>query len=187
MKEGRFAPGRSIRTPARQARSRRPAPRTGEDDSPRIMQREPQNLLNALLADEFVIYVECLNCHWNVRGMQFHSLHVFFETLYREQAEIIDALAEKVRSLGGIALASLQGYLASARIRERTGDLPDPRAMIARLAQDHRAVIALLHETFRRIEDRYDDPSTSNFLADLLEKHEKTTWMLQAHLDRELG
>jgi starvation-inducible DNA-binding protein len=159
----------------------------GEDDSPRIMQGEPQKLFNALLADEFVIYVESLNCHWNVRGMQFHSLHVFFETLYRQQAEIIDAVAEKVRSLGGTALASLQGFLSAARIRERNGDLPDPRAMIARLAQDHRAVIGLLHEAFRQIEDRYDDPSTSNFLADLLEKHETTTWMLQTHLDRELG
>jgi starvation-inducible DNA-binding protein len=150
------------------------------------MPGEPQNLLNALLADEFVIYVESLNFHWNVRGMQFHSLHVFFETLYEQQAGIIDRVAEKVRALGGTALASLGGYLAAARIRERNSDPRDPRSMIARLAQDHRAIIGLLHASFRRIEDGYDDPSTSNFLADLLETHEKTTWMLQAHLDREL-
>jgi len=194
MKESRPHSEPSIRTRSgtaltaiRRGQSRRPAPRSGPDDSPRSMQGESQKLLNALLADEFVIYVESLGCHWNVRGMQFHSLHTFFETLYRQQAEIIDRLAEKVRSLGGTALASLEGYLAATRIRERSGEPPDPRAMIARLAQDHRAVIAFLHDAFRTIEDRYDDPSTSNFLADLLETHEKTTWMLQAHLDRDLG
>ena len=172
----------------RRPRSRRSAPRTEFDYGPtRAMAAETQKAMNALLADEFVLYVETLNFHWNVKGMQFHSLHIFFETLYEQQAELVDDIAEKVRSLGGIALASLKGYLAAARIGGWEGEPPDPRTMVARLAQDHRAIIAELHEAYRLIHEKYDDPSTENFLADLLEKHEKTTWMLQAHLDRELG
>jgi starvation-inducible DNA-binding protein len=171
---------------SRRARARLPAPRTEAAPSPQAMQGEPQRLMNALLADEFVIYVQTLNFHWNVRGMQFHSLHAFFETLYRQQAEIIDEIAEKVRALGGTAVATMKEYLETARIRERGGEPPDPRTMVATLASDHRAVIALLHHAFRKIENEYDDPSTSNLLADLLERHEKTTWMLQSHLDRDL-
>src|SRR5678816_4931772 len=65
-------------TPVR-LRASRPAPRTSIDQGRNTQSAETQQMLNAILADEFVLYVRTLNCHWNVRGMQFHSLHAFFE------------------------------------------------------------------------------------------------------------
>jgi starvation-inducible DNA-binding protein len=143
-------------------------------------------MLNTILADEFVLYVRTLNCHWNVRGMQFHSLHAFFEELYEASFKTIDDLAEKVRSVGGFAMATMEEYLGNARIKEQVSPPGDPRKMIAELMAGHETVIKHLREAYHMVAEKFDDPSTENFVADLLEKHEKVTWMLRTHLDREL-
>lgn len=191
MKEDRIptpesTTARQQKEPQARARASRPAPRTSIDQGQNIQPAETQQLLNAVLADEFVLYVRTLNCHWNVRGMQFHSLHAFFEELYESGAKIVDDLAEKVRSVGGIAMATLEEYLGNTRLKETIGPPGDPRKMIADLADGHETIIKHLREAFHTVEDKFDDPSTSNFLADLLEKHEKMMWMLRTHLDREL-
>jgi starvation-inducible DNA-binding protein len=167
-------------------RAARPAPRTAIDQGQNVQAAESQQMLNALLADEFVLYVRTLNCHWNVRGMQFHSLHDFFEKLYQEEAQIIDDLAERIRTVGGTAMATMEEYLGNSRLKEHIGPPADPRKMIADLAAGQETVIKHLREVFHAVEEKLDDPSTSNFLADLLGKHEKMMWMLQTHLDREL-
>jgi starvation-inducible DNA-binding protein len=189
MKEEKSAPESTRRMSveeSRKARAARPAPRTDVTTS-QPQSGETQQLLNGILADEFVVYVRILNYHWNVRGMQFHSLHEFFEKLYVAQAKTIDDIAEKVRSLGAFATATMEEYLGNSRLRERIGEPPDPRVMISTLAGDHETIIKRVREAIAAVEGKYDDPSTGNFLCDLLEKHEKTLWMLQAHLDRELG
>jgi starvation-inducible DNA-binding protein len=175
---------------AKKARAVRPAPRTEIDRGSNTQAAEVQQLLNALLADEFVLYVRTLNYHWNVRGMQFHSLHAFFEKLYQQGAQTIDDIAEKVRSLGGYAMATLQEFLSTSRVKEQPsggGEPPDPRMMISNLVSDHETVIRQIRDAFRTVQEKFDDPSTENFLADLMEQHEKTMWMLNVHLDRELG
>ena len=42
------------------------------------------DILNTLLADEFLLYVKTRNYHWNVTGPQFHDLHKFFEAQYEK-------------------------------------------------------------------------------------------------------
>lgn len=187
MKEEKSVP-ESTRRPetVETARKGRPAPRTGIDTGGDSQTAETQRLLNGLLADEFLLYMRTLNFHWNVRGMQFHSLHLFFEKLYLEGLQTIDDVAEKVRSLGGFATATLGEYLKTTRIREQAGAVPDPRVMISTLAGDHETLIKHVREIYRTVQEKFDDPSTENFLCDLLEKHEKTKWMLQTHLDRDL-
>jgi starvation-inducible DNA-binding protein len=118
--------------------------------------------------------------------MQFHSLHAFFEKLYRSQVEIIDAVAERVRALGAYATATLEEYLGLTRLKEKPGEPPDPRQMILALSADFETLIKEIREVLRAVEGKVDDPSTVSFLTTLLERHEKTLWMLQAHLDRDL-
>lgn len=142
--------------------------------------------LNRLLADEFMLYTKTLNCHWNVRGMQFSSLHEFFEVLYKKQQDYADDVAERVRAQGGIALGTMEDFLKHTHLEEQTGFPPDPRGMISNLLADHERILGYLKEGVDLAEKR-DDPGTENFLADLLMKHEKVAWMLRTHLDKDLG
>ena len=61
-------------------------------------------VLNEILADTMVLYALYKKHHWNVAGPTFYQLHLLFDKHAEEQAELIDLLAERVQSLGGIAV-----------------------------------------------------------------------------------
>jgi len=137
--------------------------------------------LAVLLADEHVLYVKTRNFHWNVTGPHFGPLHALFEKHYDELAETIDEVAERIRSLGGTAPGSMAAFLKLARLSEATGKTPKDSEMIAALLADHEAIIRELRGTIS-LADKHGDEGTADFLTGLLEGHEKTAWMLRAHL-----
>ena len=53
--------------------------------------------------------------------------------------------------------------------------------MIKDLLDDHEAIIKQLRDTIDFSSD-INDMGNNNMLSDLIEKHEKTAWMLRAHL-----
>ena len=139
-------------------------------------------LLARLLADEHVLYVKTRNFHWNVTGLHFGSLHALFEKQYDELAETIDEVAERLRSLGGIAPGSMKEFLELARLGEQPGARLAAEKMIAALLSDHEAVIQTLRSDVEAA-GKAGDEGTADFLTGLLEAHEKTAWMLRAHLE----
>ncbi len=54
--------------------------------------------------------------------------------------------------------------------------------MIANLLADHETVIRSLRKGIEVCDD-VDDDGTEDFLTQLMEKHEKTAWMLRATLE----
>jgi starvation-inducible DNA-binding protein len=147
---------------------------------------EMAGLLNALLADEVLLTVKTLNYHWNVRGMQFHSLHAFLEEHYRTLLGIADDVAERIRTIGHRPLGSMAEFLKAGRLREHAGEPPDPKRMLSDLAADHAEILERLRQDVDVVEDRYDDAGTCNFLTDLLEKQEKLAWMVRTHLELDV-
>lgn len=140
-------------------------------------------ILNRLLADEYVLYTKTRNFHWNVTGPRFYDLHKFFETQYGALAGTIDEVAERARSLGGIAPGSLGEFLKLTRLKEQEGGRLGDDAMIAALLADHESIIGNLRQEVVTAQDTYGDAGTADFLTGLLEEHEKTAWMLRAHLE----
>lgn len=139
-------------------------------------------LLARLLADEHVLYVKTRNFHWNVTGLDFGSLHALFETQYNALAETIDEIAERLRSLGGVAPGSMKEFLKLARLEEQPGGKLEAEKMLAALLTDHEAVIRALRADIEAA-DKAGDAGTNDFLVGILEAHEKTAWMLRAHLE----
>ena len=137
-------------------------------------------ILNALLADEYLLYTKTRKYHWNVTGPEFHDLHKFFEAQYEELDGIVDEVAERARSLGGVPFGTLAEFLKAARLEERPGVNPNADGMIADLLTDHEAVIRTLRADLEASAEKYGDLGTSDFLTGLMEKHEKTAWMLRA-------
>lgn len=140
------------------------------------------SVLERLLADEHVLYVKTRNFHWNVTGPHFGPLHELFEKQYNALAETIDEVAERIRQLGGVAPGSMKEFLKLARIDEQPGGKLEAEKMIAILLSDHEAVIRALRDGIE-IADKAGDAGTDDFLTGLLEAHEKTAWMLRAHLE----
>jgi starvation-inducible DNA-binding protein len=68
-------------------------------------------VLNGILADEFLLYLKTRNAHWNVEGADFYDKHKFFEEQYAQLDDVIDNVAERIRILGHYASATLKDYL----------------------------------------------------------------------------
>jgi starvation-inducible DNA-binding protein len=142
-------------------------------------------ILNTLLADEYVLYTKTRNYHWNVVGPQFNDLHKFFEAQYTELNVVVDDVAERARALGGPAAGTLAEFTKLARLGEQPGKSLSARAMVAALLADHEAIIQTLRKDLETCVSKHGDQGTCDFLTGLMEQHEKMAWMLRAYLQGE--
>jgi len=138
--------------------------------------------LNKLLSDEHVLYIKTRNAHWNVEGPDFASVHIFFEGQYDELEDIIDKVAERIRSIGHYAEGTMSEYLKLTQLSEESREGNDSLSYIKDLLSDHEAVIIELRENITRFAEELLDLGTSDFITGLMETHEKLAWMLRAHL-----
>jgi starvation-inducible DNA-binding protein len=137
--------------------------------------------LNSLLADEHVLYIKTRRAHWNVEGPDFLTIHRFFEEQYKELEQIIDDIAERVRTIGHYAEATLAGFLEETHLTEETRTTNDSAGFMKSLLSDHESIIIHLRENIDRSADEWKDVGTSDFITGLMETHEKMAWMLRAH------
>jgi starvation-inducible DNA-binding protein len=140
------------------------------------------HLLNAVLADAFVLYAKTRRAHWNVEGPHFHSMHLFFEAQYGQLDEIMDQVAERIRTLGHYAPASLKHILTLTHLSERLQSGNEGTDFVRELLADHESVIIHLRGHITPLAEELKDTGTSDFLTGLMETHEKMAWMLRAHL-----
>jgi starvation-inducible DNA-binding protein len=138
--------------------------------------------LNTLLADEHVLYIKTRNAHWNVEGPDFLTVHRFFEEQYKQLEQIIDEVAERVRTIGHYAEATLAGFLKETHLTEETSGKNNSADFMKSLLADHESIIILLRQNIDRIADEWKDAGTSDFITGLMETHEKMAWMLRTHL-----
>lgn len=139
-------------------------------------------ILNGILSDEFLLYLKTRNAHWNVEGNDFYNKHKFFEAQYEQLEGIVDDVAERIRTLGHYAAASLRTYLELTRLTEQSREPNDSLGFIRDLLIDHEVIVVHLRENINYIANDLKDVGTSDFLTGLLETHEKMAWMLRAHL-----
>lgn len=139
--------------------------------------------LSKILADEFVLYSKTLNAHWNIEGPDFHTVHVYFETLYNEQQGVVDTVAEKIRTIGHYVPAQLKKYLDLTHLSEKAPSKNDSQTLFAELLEAHESIIVFLRENIKPFADKLKAEGISDYITGLMEYHEKTAWMLRAHLN----
>ena len=137
-------------------------------------------MLTTLLSDEYVLYAKTRNYHWNIVSPHFNDYHKFFEGQYDEIAVIIDDVAERIRQLGGKAIATLEELKSRSRLSEHPGKYPGDKEMFSNLIQDHESIIRNLRIDLEKSDKSFHDMGTSDFLTGLMENHEKMAWMLRA-------
>jgi len=143
------------------------------------------NLLNQDLADSYLLLVKTKKYHWDVVGPQFRSLHQLWEEHYEKLTENIDAIAERVRTLGGYPVGSLEGFLQIATLKEHAGNVPSATGMVANLVQDHEQLIRNIRDHVDRSAEEFQDQGTADFLTGLMEEHEEMAWMLRSFIEGE--
>ena len=138
--------------------------------------------LSKILSDEFVLYTKTLNAHWNVEGPDFYDKHIFFEGQYEQLQVIVDSVAERIRTLGHYAPASLKSFLELTQLSEAVSEKNDSNGFIKELLGDHDSIIIKLRENVDHFADDLNDSGSSDYITGLMEKHEKMAWFLRSHL-----
>jgi starvation-inducible DNA-binding protein len=144
------------------------------------------NELSKLLADEYVLYTKTRNAHWNIEGADFYDKHKFFESQFEQLNTIIDSIAERIRSLGHYAYATLKSFLELTHLTEVKDDRNDSQVYLKELLTDHESIIIHIRERIRIFGDKYHDFGTSDFITGVMEEHEKMAWFLRSNLKSDL-
>lgn len=139
------------------------------------------NEMSKLLADEFLLYTKTRAAHWNVEGPDFHAMHKFFEAQYEQLDEIMDSVAERIRSIGHYAPATLKQFLQLTHLSEYSERKNNSIGFIKELLTDHENIIEFIRGNINRFANEYQDLGTSDYITGLMEEHEKMAWMLRAH------
>jgi starvation-inducible DNA-binding protein len=134
--------------------------------------------LSIILADTYALYLKTQNYHWHVKGPQFKSLHELFEMQYLELAEAVDELAERILIKGHKAPATFKEFERLKSIQDGNSSA-NANTMVAELAKDHDTLVKDLDAAMLMAQEGNDE-GTVNLLANRIEAHEKSRWMLQS-------
>jgi starvation-inducible DNA-binding protein len=143
---------------------------------------ESCELLNEILADSMVLYAMYKKHHWLVAGPTFYQLHLLFDKHAEEQTELIDLIAERVQSLGGIAVGDPRHAAELTTIDRPPNGAEDVPAMIHRLLDAHETIIEKVRDAIDKTEKAKDWGSNDMLMGDVLRRHELQVWFVAEHV-----
>ncbi len=139
-------------------------------------------LLNEILADSMVLYALYKKHHWLVAGATFYPLHLLFDKHAEEQGELIDLIAERVQSLGGVAVGDPRHAAELTTIPRPPDGAEEVAVMIDRTLHAHEIVIEKVRAGITATEESEDWGSNDLLMGDVLRRHELQVWFLAEHV-----
>ena len=143
---------------------------------------ESCQLLNEILADSMILYALYKKHHWLVAGPTFYQLHLLFDKHAEEQTEIIDLLAERVQSLGGIAVGDPRHAAELTTIDRAPDGAEDVPAMIHRTLDAHETILEKVRDAIDKTEKNSDWGSNDLLMGDVLRRNELQVWFIAEHV-----
>ena len=138
--------------------------------------------LNQVLADTMTLRDMYKKHHWQVAGPTFYSLHLLFDKHYEEQNELVDLLAERVQSLGGVSLAMAPDVAETTLIPRPPKGREEVPVQISRLLHAHEIILKEARAMARLASESGDDGTNDLLISDLIRTGEKQVWFLAEHL-----
>jgi starvation-inducible DNA-binding protein len=149
--------------------------------SEQACRRSVENL-NQLIADTMTLRDLYKKHHWQVAGPTFQQLHLLFDKHYEQQDELVDALAERIQLLGGVAIAMAADVAETTLIpRPPRGREPVP-VQISRLLHAHEIVLKEARTMARQAAESGDDGTNDFIVSDVIRTNELQVWFVAEHL-----
>ena len=138
---------------------------------------EISGALNILLADMFALYVKTKNFHWHMSGPHFRDYHLLLDEQGEQIFATTDAIAERVRKIGGTTLPSIGHIARLQRVLDNDADFVAPMDMLAELRDDNKQLAAHLRET-HAVCDEHGDVASASLIETWIDEAERRTWFL---------
>ena len=138
--------------------------------------------LNRILADTQIIYSLYKKHHWLMRGLTFYQLHLLLDKHAAEQLELVDLLAERVQTLGGVAVGDPRHVAEITTVPRPPDGAEEVLAMLSRLLEAHEIILAKVRDAIENTA-RTGDAGTNDILtSEVLRTNEFQVWFIAEHL-----
>ncbi|WP_247784828.1 DNA starvation/stationary phase protection protein [Bradyrhizobium sp. 170] len=124
-------------------------------------------VLHAALADIFAVYVKTKNFHWHISGPHFRDFHLLLDDLSEQIFATTDAIAERVRKVGGTTIRSIGHIARCQRVRDNNEADVHPIDMLEELRKDNELLVASMREAHAGARARSRTGSAKAGLASL--------------------
>ncbi|MFE9421468.1 Dps family protein [Kitasatospora sp. NPDC006697] len=138
--------------------------------------------LNRILADTQFLYAMYKKHHWGMRGPTFYQLHLLFDKHAQEQLDLVDVLAERVQSLGGVAVGDPRHAAEFTSVPRPPDGVEDVLAMVSRLLEAHETILAEARDAATRTAELGDDGTQDLLVSQVIRTGESQVWFLAEHL-----
>ena len=133
--------------------------------------------MNAVLADVFALYLKTKNFHWHMSGPHFRDYHLLLDEQADQLFAMTDAIAERVRKIGGPTLKSVGHISRLQRVEDNDADYVEPQDMLAEVREDNKTLAARLREA-HNVCDEHRDIATASLIEVWIDETERRTWFL---------
>jgi len=138
--------------------------------------------LNQLLADTLTLRDLYKKHHWQASGPSFYVMHLLFDKHFEEQSKLVDLLAERVQTLGGVTIAMAPDVAEATLIPRAPKDREDVASQIARLLQAHEIILLESRAMARDSAAKGDLGTNDIIVSDVIRTNELQVWFLAEHL-----
>src|SRR2546427_1151994 len=144
--------------------------------------------LNQVLADTKTLADMYKKHHWQVSGPSFYQLHLLFDKHFKEQSDMVDTLAERIQSLGGVSIAMAHDVAEMTLIPRPPRGREAVPLQLSRLLHAHEIVLKEARAMARQAAEAGDDGTNDLLVSDVIRANELQVWVIGEHLvDTPLG
>jgi starvation-inducible DNA-binding protein len=146
-------------------------------DLERNSARSVAEALNAILADSYALYIKTKNFHWHVSGPHFRDYHLMLDEQSAQILANTDAIAERVRKVGGTTIRSIGHVARLQRIMDNDAEFVGARDMLVELHGDNLQLVEHLRDA-KQLVDAAGDNATAGMIDDWTDQAEQRAWFL---------
>jgi starvation-inducible DNA-binding protein len=149
--------------------------------SERVCARSTNNL-NQLLADTITLRDLYKKHHWQVAGHTFYQLHLLFDKHFTEQNELVDSIAERIQTLGGISIAMAADVAETTIIPRPPRGREEVPVQISRLLHAHEIILLEARSMAKQAAKDGDDGTNDLLVSDVIRTNELQVWFVSEHV-----
>lgn len=149
---------------------------------PEDARKQVCDALRATLTDGIDLYTQLKVAHWNIKGAHFAALHPLFDRFASDQAANNDEIAERILTLGHLAVGTAKHVAKASRLPDYPQDVTKDLQHVGLLAERIGSHLTGMRQA-REVAKRCEDEDTFDLLTGMIEQFEKHAWFLHATLE----
>lgn len=138
---------------------------------------EISQALRRLLADVFALYLKTKNFHWHMSGRHFRDYHLLLDEHGEQIFAMTDAIAERVRKIGGMTIRSIGDISQHQRLQDNNEEFVAPQSMLEELTADSRLLTGFMRAA-HEVCEKHNDVATASLIETWTDETERRTWFL---------